>query len=232
MQQKSGSSRIVSLKNTVDVKYFDPLSVQLTAEIISFQPYIVFTGSMDYLPNIDAVKYFYGDIFTHVRALCPEAHLVIAGRNPSAEIRRLAKDPAVRVTGTIPDIRPYLGGASVAAMPLRMARGIQNKVLEAMAMGVPVATTTTVAAALPENLRANVMAEDDPEKCGRGLGAFMRQNKVSPQMPIRRALLEYVDGLRTEEQLETLVQAVVERRVEACISGTSCRELAQDGLGR
>ena len=62
------------------------------------------------------------------------------------------KTPQFEVTGTIPDIRPYLGGASVAAMPLKMARGIQNKILEAMAMGIPVATTTTVAAALPDKL--------------------------------------------------------------------------------
>ena len=98
---------------------------------------MIFTGVMDYLPNVDGVKWFCEQILPGVRELVPAAHLVICGRRPSAAVRALARRPGVKVTGQVSDVRPFLDTAELAVVPLRMARGIQNKLLEAMAMGLP-----------------------------------------------------------------------------------------------
>jgi len=99
---------------------------------------ILFTGVMDYFPNVDAVTWFVADILPRVREEMPDAHLVICGSRPSPAVRALAARAGVIVTGRVPDVRPYLEAAEIFVAPLRIARGIQNKVLEAMAMGLPV----------------------------------------------------------------------------------------------
>ncbi|HET9638867.1 MAG TPA: glycosyltransferase [Allosphingosinicella sp.] len=96
-------------------------------------PLIVFTGQMDYAPNIDAVRWFAGEVMPRL----PEARFAIVGRKPPETVRRLA-GPRILVTGAVPDVRSWLAAADVVAAPLRIARGIQNKVLEAMAMARPV----------------------------------------------------------------------------------------------
>jgi polysaccharide biosynthesis protein PslH len=98
---------------------------------------IVFTGVMDYRPNVDAVRWFCDEILPIVRREIREASFVICGNRPIPAVRRLAKRPGVIVTGRVPDTRPYLDQAEIFVAPLRMARGIQNKVLEALAMGLP-----------------------------------------------------------------------------------------------
>lgn len=98
---------------------------------------LVFTGAMDYWPNIDAVVWFVGDIWPTLRRRWPHLRFYIVGRNPPAAVQALAGDSVV-VTGTVPDVRPYLQHAAVVVAPLRVARGIQNKILEAMAMARPV----------------------------------------------------------------------------------------------
>lgn len=121
------------MPNGVDLAYFSPRQMPVTAGTA-----IVFTGAMDYFPNVDAVVHFCANIFPKVRTHVPEARFIIVGKNPSAAVRRLATTPGIQVTGTVADVRPYLGDAAVAIAPLRVARGVQNKVLEAMAMGLPV----------------------------------------------------------------------------------------------
>src|SRR6185436_3795466 len=105
-------------------------------------PEIVFTGTMDYFPNVDAVQYLSASILPRVRDAVPAARFTIVGRNPTRAVRRLAREPEVTVTGAVPDVRPYLARAAVAVAPMRIARGVQNKVLEAMAAGVPVVATS------------------------------------------------------------------------------------------
>ena len=95
---------------------------------------LVFTGAMDYWPNIDAVTWFAQDIFPQLRALEPELHFYIVGSSPSGAVTQLASQPGVAVTGRVEDVRPYLQHALAAVAPMRIARGVQNKVLEAMAM--------------------------------------------------------------------------------------------------
>jgi sugar transferase (PEP-CTERM/EpsH1 system associated) len=124
------------IPNGVDLDYFAPVPARRAAD-----PTIVFTGAMDYFPNVDAVVHFCRQIFPRIRARIPGARFVIVGKNPTAAVRRLATVPGVEVTGSVSDVRPYLGEAAVAVAPLRVARGVQNKVLEAMAMGLAVVAT-------------------------------------------------------------------------------------------
>jgi len=102
---------------------------------------LVFTGAMDYWANVDAVEWFSRDVFPRIAAADPNAKFYIVGGKPTARVRALCSDPGVVVTGRVPDVRPYLAHAKVVVCPLRIARGIQNKVLEGMAMARPVVAT-------------------------------------------------------------------------------------------
>jgi sugar transferase (PEP-CTERM/EpsH1 system associated) len=130
-------AKIGFFNNGVDTDYFSP-------EPAHVSPYqagervLVFTGAMDYWPNVDAVQWFATDIFPQLRAAFPGLRFYIVGARPSPAVEALGKLDGVAVTGTVPDVRPYIAHAKVAVAPLRIARGIQNKVLEAMAMATPV----------------------------------------------------------------------------------------------
>lgn len=132
---------IEAMGNGVDAEFFSPVAGRASPFRTDETP-IVFTGAMDYWPNIDAVEWFARDVFPVLRQSHPALRFHIVGRSPSAKVRALASD-AVSVTGTVPDVRPYLQHAAVVVAPLRLARGIQNKVLEAMAMGRPVVASAT-----------------------------------------------------------------------------------------
>src|SRR5579864_1271013 len=151
LRSVSGQQNVGVVGNVLDGNFFDPDKVPLEEQIARLQPYVVFTGAMDYLPNIDAVTYFCREILPLARERVPNLRFVIAGMNPAREVKRLAGD-AVIVTGSVPDIRIYLRGAAAAVVPMRVSRGIQNKVLEALAMGLPVLTTSRVAASLPPQI--------------------------------------------------------------------------------
>lgn len=131
------SSKIGFYNNGVNTDYFSP-------DVVLDNPYgagervLVFTGAMDYWPNIDAVEWFAHNIFALLRRREPALKFYIVGSNPSSAVVQLAKLPGVFVTGRVEDIRPYLTYALAAVAPMRIARGVQNKVLEAMAMERPV----------------------------------------------------------------------------------------------
>jgi len=104
-------------------------------------PTIVFVGVMDYWPNVDAVTWFAQEIFPLVRRAQPNVRFQIVGAKPAPSVLALKALPGVEVTGSVDDVRPYVAAADVVVAPLRIARGIQNKVLEGMAMARPVVTT-------------------------------------------------------------------------------------------
>jgi sugar transferase (PEP-CTERM/EpsH1 system associated) len=130
-------AKIGFFNNGVDTDYFSP-ERSYASPYPAGQRAVVFTGAMDYWPNIDAVQWFASDVFPQLRAKFADARFYIVGARPAAAVQALAKLPGVVVTGTVPDVRPYIAHADVAVAPLRIARGIQNKVLEAMAMATPV----------------------------------------------------------------------------------------------
>ena len=106
---------------------------------------IVFTGQMDYRPNIEGVTWFVETILPHIRLVHPDARFIIVGRNPTDAVKALAKHPGVAVIGEVPDVRGWLAQAAVVVAPLKLARGIQNKVLEGMAMARPVVASEAAA---------------------------------------------------------------------------------------
>jgi len=140
------ASRIVAIENGVDGEYFSPEHVSASPFAPGEHP-IVFTGSMDYWPNVDAVAWFAREVLPQIRQRDPRARFHIVGMNPNSEVQGLQGD-AVSVVGRVDDVRPYLLHARAVVAPLRVARGIQNKVLEAMAMGRPTVVTSACAAVL------------------------------------------------------------------------------------
>jgi sugar transferase (PEP-CTERM/EpsH1 system associated) len=125
--------KVHAMRNGVDVEFFDPAREFATPFGGGEEP-IVFTGAMDYWANVDAVSWFAREVLPAVRKRRPNARFYIVGSNPADAVRRLASLPGIVVTGSVPDVRPYLRHARVVVAPLRIARGIQNKVLEALAM--------------------------------------------------------------------------------------------------
>lgn len=135
--------RVLAVENGIDAAFFDPAAG--FERLDRTGPLIVFTGQMNYRPNIDAVAWFAREALPAVRTRHPPARFAIVGRAPTPEVRALASLPGVEVVGAVPDVRPWLAAADVAVAPLRIARGVQNKVLEAMAMARPVVATPAAA---------------------------------------------------------------------------------------
>ncbi len=132
--------KIVALSNGVDCDFFSP-DHALPNPYEDSRNIAVFTGAMDYRANIDAVLYFADDVLPHVRRDIPDVVFYIVGSRPTRQVLELGRREGIVVTGGVSDVRPYLAHAKIAVAPLRIARGIQNKVLEAMAMARPVAVT-------------------------------------------------------------------------------------------
>ncbi|MDR3538050.1 MAG: TIGR03087 family PEP-CTERM/XrtA system glycosyltransferase [Acetobacteraceae bacterium] len=132
--------KIRGVSSGVDFRYFDP-APGYPAVYNAALPTFVFTGTMDYPPNVDAVTWFATDLLPLIRQRHAEARFYVVGANPVPAVQALARLPGVHVTGRVPDVRPYLAHATAGVAPMRIARGIQNKVLEAMAMGKAVIAT-------------------------------------------------------------------------------------------
>ena len=138
---RGGTGRMMAVENGVDLARYDPATVVPKP---FDRPTIVFTGQMDYAPNADAVMWFARTVLPLIRATHSGVGFAIVGRAPTAAVRSLA-DAQVTVTGAVADTRPWLAAASVCVAPLALARGVQNKVLEAMAMARPVVASAAAA---------------------------------------------------------------------------------------
>ena len=143
------------IPNGVDNKYFSPAANLPNGRVI------VLVGRMDYFPNIDAAEYFAREIFPIVRSRIPDATLRLVGSDPTQSVRDLAMLPGVTVTGHVPDVRPYALDATMTVAPLRLARGTQNKILESMAMGVPVVATSVAAKGVAATPGQHLLVADD-----------------------------------------------------------------------
>jgi sugar transferase (PEP-CTERM/EpsH1 system associated) len=170
---QESAHRTHAIENGVDAVYFSP-------DASGVNPYrsgeraIVFTGAMDYHANVDAVEWFGQSVFPAVRAAQPAARFYIVGNRPAPAVRRLSGINGIHVTGAVPDVRPWLAHAHVAVAPLRIARGVQNKVLEAMAMERRVVMTPQAAEGIHQhdNLLRDVARDTNEyaEKVSRLLG--------------------------------------------------------------
>jgi len=180
-------------------------------------PTVIFTGAMDYLPNVDAVEHFCGDIFPAVRRAAPDARFLIVGLNPSPGVRRLGELPGVTVTGAVPDVRPYYRQSAVCVAPLRIARGIQNKVLQSMAMGVPVVATSGAARGLEARPHEHMLVEDDPVRFAAAVVGLLSDADARRRLAARaRGFVERQHAWPALlERVEALVIDAATRRPEA-----------------
>lgn len=140
----ASKARIHAISNGVNAGHYTPSDALVSPYEAGDLP-VVFTGAMDYWPNIDAVCAFAEEVWPVIAARWPQARFCVVGMNPSDAVKALAARERITVTGTVPDVRPWLQHARVVVAPLRIARGVQNKILEAMAMARPVVASATCA---------------------------------------------------------------------------------------
>lgn len=155
---------ITVVTNGVDLEYFRPLETGFLPKNQVSPPTIVFTGKMSYHANVAAALYFAQEVLPRIWAKDPIVRFQIVGQDPPETVRQLAADGRIQVTGTVEDLRPYLAQATVAVCPALYAVGIQNKVLEAMAMGTPVVSTPAGCAALAAEERQEVLVAEGEEE--------------------------------------------------------------------
>ena len=164
---------ITVIPNGVDLEYFQPSRASGPGYIPNR---ILFTGNMSYRPNVEAVRHFVADMLPGIRREIPDAQLYIVGMDPSPAVRRLGDSDGVVVTGRVEDIRPYFDSAAVAIAPLRVARGLQNKVLEAMAMRVPVVASPAAFAGITAVAGSDLLVAEKPEEFSRAVVTLLRDS--------------------------------------------------------
>jgi sugar transferase (PEP-CTERM/EpsH1 system associated) len=203
---------VEAMCNGVDAEFFSP-------ELAMASPYktgelpLVFTGAMDYWPNIDAVSWFSNEIFPQLQQRWPGLRFYIVGRSPAPAVQALASEHVV-VSGTVDDVRPYLQHAALVVAPLRLARGIQNKVLEAMAMGMPVVASQECAGAVDAVPERDFLTAGTVED-------YQRQIETLLQSPERGTAM----GKAARQQILTHYSwdahlSVIDRYLDEPINGT------------
>jgi sugar transferase (PEP-CTERM/EpsH1 system associated) len=188
-KNQGGSGRIEAISNGTDLELrrlpleqipFHGSNVQ-GAEI-SFSAKLIFVGTMNYQPNVDAVQYFAEKIFPLIRKEFPRAVFEIVGRYPTKSVKRLEAFEGVRVIGEVPDVRSHLLHSDVSVAPMRIARGVQNKVLEAMAMGVPVVATSAAVQGLEVSHGQEVLIGNDPREFAQLVISVLRDAELRRTM--------------------------------------------------
>jgi len=175
----------VVLRNGVDLEYYRP------AEGEAEPGHLVFVGVMDYYPNVDGCVHFVREVLPRVRERHPKARFTIVGSRPSRQVIRLAAEPGVDVTGFVDDTRVYLRKAAVSVAPLRIARGIQNKVLEALAMGLPVVGTECATQGVAGQAGRDYLCADSAEDQARAISELLADPEKARKLGQRgRRLVE------------------------------------------
>ncbi|MFZ5705953.1 MAG: TIGR03087 family PEP-CTERM/XrtA system glycosyltransferase [Pseudomonadota bacterium] len=176
-----GEDKVLAVENGIDTDRFDP-ALPFDPVGRGEGPLAVFTGQMDYRPNIDAVRWFAADILPLVRRRHPAARFAVVGRAPTDEVRALAQLPGVTVTGEVPDVRPWLAAADAVVAPLLLARGVQNKLLEAMAMARPVVASAAAAAGIDAAPGEHLLVADDAAAMAQAVGALFDDRAAAAAM--------------------------------------------------
>ncbi len=191
--------------NGVDQDYFRPVDARCDPDSIAF------VGRMDYFPNQQAMRFFCDRVFPLIRQERQNARLSIIGAAPSAEMRRLGEREGITVTGTVPDVRDHVRRAAVAVAPLLIARGTQNKILECMAMGVPVIASRQAAGGVDAVAGEHILVADSPED-------YARQALTLMSDPAARQRLAAAGRARVESHHSwPSSMARLDRIVESCL---------------
>jgi glycosyltransferase involved in cell wall biosynthesis len=168
MRAEFGITRTANVPTGVDVDHF---TAPVGADTLPFD--LVFVGSMDWMANIDGAKWLFAEVLPLVRQRHPSCRVALVGRNPSTGLREQAEAAGVTVTGTVDDVRPYLWGAAVSIVPLRVGGGTRLKIFEAMAAGCPVVSTTIGAEGLPVQHGEHLWIADTPQAFADGCSTLL-----------------------------------------------------------
>jgi sugar transferase (PEP-CTERM/EpsH1 system associated) len=200
-------NRVLFIQNGIDLDYYRPERRSHASRDI------IFTGVMDYFPNVDAVTYFAHEIFPSLRQRFPDARFVIVGSNPVPAVRKLAALPGVVVTGTVPDVRHFIAQSRVAVAPLRISQGIQNKILQALAGGLPVVASPNAVAGLPHLTRAPLTIAENSQAFIAAVGEYLSRPMLS-QAEVRschHALKQHHDWAKNLNAFQAAMNAVTPR---------------------
>jgi glycosyltransferase involved in cell wall biosynthesis len=162
----------VLVPNGIDVEEYTEHATRITqhvSAIVNGPPSVVFTGKMDYRPNVDAVLWFARQVWPHIRARRPEARFVVVGQKPTGPVQALDGRDGIEVTGAVDDARPFIAGTDVYVAPLRMGGGTRFKLLEAMALARPVVATTIGAEGFPVQPGRELLVADSPVEFARAV---------------------------------------------------------------
>jgi sugar transferase (PEP-CTERM/EpsH1 system associated) len=181
-----GFDHVQVVPNGVDTSYFQPVYEAREDDSL------VFCAKMDYYPNVQAMLVFCRDVLPHIWALRPHVRLTIVGNNPPPTVKALAEDQRITVTGYVPDIRPYLGRAAVALAPLLVAAGMQNKVLEALAMATPIVATPASCRALQVKDGVHLLIAEGAAPFAEAILRLLEDRKLAERL--QRAGRVYVEA--------------------------------------
>ena len=197
--------KVKAVNNGVDTDYFSPLH-SFNSPYQQNERVLVFTGAMDYWANADAVKWFAEQVFPAIYRQNESVRFYIVGSKPTREVLALAEKPGIVVTGTVKDIRPYIAGAEVVIAPLRIARGIQNKVLEAMAMGKVIVATPAAIEGIPVNDQLDLSIIDEPEQFAGEICNLLKSSRLPlASEQNRNFVLERFSWQSSTKQLISLI---------------------------
>ena len=194
----------------VDTEFFKPKGVTERDPMN-----LVFTGSMDWLPNDDAIRHFTDDILPIVRRKIPKVSLTVVGRNPSHYLTELAKkDPSINVTGRVDDVRPYMEKAAAYVVPLRIGGGTRLKIYEAMAMEKPVVSTTVGAEGLPLQGGAELLLADNAHSFAEAIVKLLKEPELAERIGTRaaRTVRERFGWQRVATDFSQICENTAERR--------------------
>lgn len=180
----------------------------------SLEAVLVFVGALDYFANVDGICRFAREAFPRVRAAVPEARLRIVGRRPAADVLALAELAGVEVVGEVADVRPELWGAGVAVVPLRIAQGLQNKVLEALAAGLPVVSSSAAVRGIGGQPGEHYLLADSPEESAAAVVRVLRDRGLGDRL-VRKGWSLVETGYswdRSAAQYEAVIEAAIASR--------------------
>jgi sugar transferase (PEP-CTERM/EpsH1 system associated) len=188
----------------VDTGYFAPQA----ATRADRRAHLVFTGSMDWLPNEDGMLYFVRDILPLIRQAEPDTTLSIIGRAPTPAVKRLADDARIEVTGRVDDVRPHVAAGSVYVVPLRVGGGTRLKIFEAMSMAKAVVSTTVGAEGLPVSPGRNIVIADQPADCASAVVGLIRDADARRRLEqeARRLVVDHYDWSAVASGFEDALQ--------------------------